>query len=154
MRHNLIRIFDLSLADTAKLCESIPAESFATIANGKNPAWIVGHHAVAADMACELCAGTATLKDWNPLFAPGTHPNPDLGATPSKSELLDALAERHAAAIAAFKAVSDDQLASQFPIPEYRDFFPTVGDAVIYLLAAHEGYHNGQLQQWKLASGA
>ena len=153
MRDNLIRIFDLSLAETNKLCENIPAESFAAIANGKNPAWIVGHHAVTADMACELSGGPALLKDWNPLFAPGTQATPDPAATPSKSELLNALAERHAAAVAAFKSTSDDHLASQFPIPEYRDFFPTIGDAVIYLLAAHEGYHNGQLQQWKLASG-
>lgn len=153
MRDNLIRIFDLSLADTTKLCENIPADAFTTIANGKNPAWIVGHHAVAADMACELCGGAARLGNWNPLFAPGSQPNADAAIHPTKAELLDALAERHATTVTAFKAASDTHLAAEFPIPEYREFFPTIGDGVIYLMAAHEGYHNGQLQQWKLASG-
>lgn len=153
MRNNLIRLFDHSLSETTKLCAAIPADAFSKVVNGKSPAWVTGHHAVAADMACELCGVAPRLGDWNPLFAPGSQPNSDPTANPSKCELLEALAERHAATVAAFKAVTDSHLASEFPIPAYREFFPSIGYGVIYLLAAHESYHNGQLQQWKLASG-
>ena len=37
-------------------------------------------------------------------------------------------------------------------MPEWRAYFPTIADAVVYLLVHHEPYHLGQLQQWKLAA--
>jgi hypothetical protein len=44
-------------------------------------------------------------------------------------------------------------LATEFPNPEYRAFFPTIGDAAFYLMAFHEGWHLGQLSTWRRAIG-
>lgn len=150
MRDYVIGLYNASLDETRKLAGDIPASSFRSVVGGKNPAWLVGHLAIGSDFICSLCGAGSGLDAWGPLFAPGTNPDSNT-AYPGKDELLGALEERHASALRALSDTSDAALAREFPIAEYRSFFPTVGSGVTYLLAAHEPYHNGQLQQWKLS---
>ncbi len=154
MRENILRLYAASLAETRTLCEDIPASDFHRVVNGKSPAWLVGHLAIGSDFAADLGAAKGRLNDWMPLFAPGSQPVGTPGAYPGKDELLAALAERHDVAAQALRDASDAHIHSELPIPDYRAFFPTIADAMIYLMASHEYYHNGQLQQWKLAARA
>lgn len=152
MRDNILRLYAASLEETRKLCEDIPAAQFNRIVNGKSPAWLVGHLAIGSDFVADLGAAQGRLNDWTPLFAPGSQPTETPNTYPSKDALLAALAERHAVAATIFREAADAHLHSELPIPEYRSFFPTIADAIVYLMASHEYYHNGQLQQWKLAA--
>ncbi|MBZ0171879.1 MAG: hypothetical protein K8E66_05820 [Phycisphaerales bacterium] len=52
-----------------------------------------------------------------------------------------------------FESVSGDVLASPFPVEAWRDDFPTLADAAVYVMAHHEGYHLGQITQWRRAAG-
>lgn len=154
MRDNILRLYAASLEETRKLCADIPAADFHRIRHGKSPAWLVGHLAIGSDFAADLGAAQGRLNDWTPLFAPGTWPTEAPNTYPTKDELLAALAERHTTAARIFREAADAHLHSELPIPEYRSYFPTIADAMVYLMASHEYYHNGQLQQWKLAANA
>lgn len=152
MRDNLLGVYAASLEETRTLCANIPEPGFRRILLGKSPAWLVGHLAVGSDFIADLCAAKGRLNDWMPLFAPGTQPAADNPAYPGKQALLDALGERHQAAIQAFAEATDAHLHSEPPMPEFRAYFPTIADAVVYLMASHEYYHNAQLRMWCLAS--
>lgn len=152
MRDTILRLYAASHEQARSLASDITEDDFRRIVNGKSPAWLIGHLAIAGDFAASLCNAEARLGDWSPLFAPDTQPAADNPAYPDKAALLGALSERHAAASDAFRSVSDEHLASELPMPEWRAYFPTIADAVVYLLAHHEPYHLGQLQQWKRAA--
>lgn len=152
MRESLIHLYNASLTEAHKLADDVPASDFAMVAGGKNAAWLLGHLCISADFLCTMCGGEGTLDAWGPLFMPGTEPVADAGRYPGKDELLAALDERHAAGVKALRAVGDDFLNSEFPTPDFRDFWPRVWDGVACMTAAHEPYHLGQLQQWKRAT--
>ena len=152
-RDFVTRLFAQSLEQTQKLVEPIACEDCASIKGGKHPAWIFGHHIVGADFASQLCGAPRGDGSMDERYVPGSTPLADRSAYPTKSELLAELSEAHAHATEAFKNVSDDVLAQPFPMEDYRSFFPRVGDGVVYLLAHHEPYHLGQLQQWAMSMG-
>ncbi|MFI4896789.1 MAG: DinB family protein [Phycisphaerales bacterium JB059] len=152
-RAYVTRLFDQSLEQTRTLVQPVACADCATLSGGKHPAWILGHLAVGADFASQLCARPRTDGPMDERFTPGSTPRAERNAYPTKAELLDWLASAHAHARQAFLDASDETLEALFPMEEYRSFFPKVGDGVTYLLAHHEPYHNGQLQQWTLAMG-
>ncbi|MEZ6244173.1 MAG: DinB family protein [Phycisphaerales bacterium] len=152
-RDFVTRLFAGSLDQATKMVEPIACEDCARLAGAKHPAWLLGHLVVGADFASSMCGLPMEHEAMHPLFAPGTIPEADRGKYPKKAELLELLTKAHARASAAFEKIPDDALAQEFPVEEYRSFFPRVGDGVVYLLAHHEPYHLGQLQQWALATG-
>ena len=152
MRAFLITEYERSPHETLRLVEDVPESAFNTIVNGKSPAWLVGHLAAGSEFICMLCGGTTAMGDLMPLFAPGSEPDASAGY-PSKAGLIALLEGRHAEAVRSFNATPDDAFDQPLPMDEYREFFPKLGNAVTYLMASHEPYHNGQLQQWRLAVG-
>ncbi len=147
------RLFAASLEEALKRSEPIACEDCAEISGGKHPAWHLGHLVVGADFAAGFCGGQRQHEKLDALFAPGTEPEANRGKYPSKAELISLLVAEHARVTDLFTQLDADALELPLPMEEYRSFFPRVGDAVVYLLAYHEPYHNGQLQQWCLATG-
>ena len=45
------------------------------------------------------------------------------------------------------------RLARSLPAERYRDLLPTIGDAVLHILAGHTAIHLGQLKVWRRAAG-
>ena len=84
---------------------------------------------------------------------PGSECVSDRSIYAKKDELLSVLDRVHTDLASAFESVSDDVLASPFPVEEWRDFFPTLADAAVYVMTHHEGYHLGQITQWRRAAG-
>ena len=80
-------------------------------------------------------------------------PKDDPNAYGSPEACLAELARVHALLAGSFEAADDALLSSPFPKEEWRSFFPTLGDMAFYMLCHHEGYHLGQLSQWRRAVG-
>ncbi|MFA9478438.1 DinB family protein [Phycisphaerales bacterium AB-hyl4] len=118
-----------------------------------HPAWVLGHLCVYNSVSSKLLGGEALCPEaWETTFGMGSTPQPSADAYPSKQTLLDTFASSTTSAMDALLSASEDAL--QQPAPEVmRDFFPTVGDYVLYDLTAHVGFHLGQLSAWRRAMG-
>lgn len=139
-----------------QLVTDVPDEEFAEQpAPGLNhPAWTLGHLIVTADYTLQLLGARPTAPDgWGTLFNPGTVPDPNRGAYPSKGELMNAYEAGHGAVNAAAAAADPNQMARPNPSEGMRARFPTLGDFVGYLLTTHEAGHLGQLSAWRRMMG-
>lgn len=154
MNAYLIGQFDYTLGEARKLMQGVPCERCAEMkGTSKHPAWIIGHLVVAADLMGMIAGEKLALESWQELYAPGGEPRPDRKLYPKKDELMGALAERHAALNARVKTMTQRDFEAVLPIEDYRSFFPTVGHAAVYMMAAHEMYHLGQLSVWRNVAG-
>ncbi len=154
MNQYLVSRYAHTLSEAQRLMESVDCERCAEMAGtSKNPAWIIGHLAVAGDLMGSLAGGEMKYAHWHELYSPGKEPKPDRSIYPKKDELMDALAERHGALSARVAGLTDADFRAELPMEAYRSFFPTLGDAAIYMMAAHEMYHLGQLSIWRNAAG-
>jgi hypothetical protein len=119
-----------------------------------HPAWTLGHLVISADYTLKLLgAPTVAPEGWGGLFFPGTVPDPNRSAYPSKGELLNTYEAAHAAVAAAAAAADPAQMARPNPVESFRPRFPTLGDMVAYLLTTHEAGHLGQLSAWRRTMG-
>ena len=139
-----------------QLLADVPDEEFAEQpAPGLNhPAWTLGHLAIAADYFLTL-VGQKPLspEGWGGLFNPGTVPDPNRGAYPSKAELMNAYEAGHAAVAEAAANADPAAMAKENPVAGLKARFPTFGDLVGYLLTTHEAGHLGQLSAWRRVMG-
>jgi len=161
MREAVLGSYAMTLNTAHGLVADVPCERFTELPfdGAKHPGWVLGHLAIAGAM------GAAHLREpQNPspsfegvpaewMAACMGEPTADRGAYGTKDQLLAALDRAHADFAAGFAAASDETLATEFPNPDYRGFFPTLGAGAFYLLTHHEGYHLGQLSQWRRAAG-
>lgn len=157
MKDWLIKAYATSLGDAQRMMEDVECADCARIVHNvnKHPAWVVGHLAVAGDLIVGVLGGEATLEAWHPLFAPTPEAAPvdDRAKYPTKAELMDALGDRHRVVGERMAGLNEAGLDAALPIEAYREFWPTVRDALGDLMALHEPYHLGQLSQWKRAAG-
>lgn len=139
-----------------QLVADLPDEELAEQpAPGLNhPAWTLGHLVIAADYGLKLLGGQPTAPDgWGAVFYPGTVPDPNRAAYPSKGELMNAYEAAHAALDAAAAAVDPAQVGRTNPVESMRARFPTLADLLGYLLTTHEAAHLGQLSAWRRMMG-
>ncbi len=162
MRQHVLNTYAMTL-ETAKhlvndvecvRCAEMPYES------AKHPAWTLGHLAIASGMAASFLDPSLDLgsmggvpDEWAKVSAPGVEITGERDAYAKKDELIAQLERTHTLTAKAFENASDDLLASAFPNPDYRAFWPTIGDGAFYMMAYHEGWHLGQLSQWRMAAG-
>ncbi len=160
MKDYLLNTYAMTHGLARNLVADVPCERFAEVpyAGAKHPAWVLGHLTIAGAM------GVAYLKDptnptppiegvpqeWMPLFM--GPPEPNRAVYPTKDELLAAFDQAHAGFSAAVQQAPEAAFGMEFPNEQYRAFFPTLGAAGFYLMAHHEGYHLGQLSQWRRAA--
>lgn len=141
-------------------CWDIPdermAEQFPGIPN--HPAWTLSHLWLSSAFVLKLLgvdttpADDAESRDAMARFGPGSIPVPDASAYEKRDPLLSRLESLHMQVDNAVR----ERHAEYFdkPSPEFlRQFSPTLGRIILYLIAAHESYHLGQLVLWKKAAG-
>ena len=91
--------------------------------------------------------------EWTALFDWNSSPSSDASKYPSKSVLLKALEDAHAGVAAALAGVPESRWTESTPIDEVRGFLPTLGDCFVFVMAAHENMHLGQLSAWRRVQG-
>tara|TARA_Y100001933_G_scaffold167365_1_gene165549 strand:- start:153 stop:659 length:507 start_codon:yes stop_codon:yes gene_type:complete len=160
MRRQILNLYAMTLDTAERLVADIPCERFAELPypDAKHPAWVLGHLALGGGMMLAYLRGESegfggVPEAWAPVCMPGAALRDERTAYASKDELLAELRRIHSELAEAFSNASDELLASPFPNEAYRSFFPTNADAAVYLMAHHEGYHLGQLSQWRRAAG-
>lgn len=160
MRQQILNLYAMTLADAERLTADVPCERFAELpfTDAKHPSWVLAHLAIGSGMMVGFLSGKdgefgCVPEAWAGVAKPGSPSYSDRGQFAGKDELLSTLREVHQQLAGAFENASDEDLAREFPNPDYRSFFPTIGDAAAYLMAHHEGYHLGQLSQWRRAAG-
>lgn len=162
-RDQILATYARTLADAKRLAGDVPDDRFAELpfTGAKHPAWVLSHLCVASGMAAAFLSNDATdhggMSGIDPEIAaksgPGSAPEADRALYVSKDVLLSELERVHGLADERLRAIDDAALAAEFPLEDYRAFWPTTGDAAVYMLGYHEGYHLGQLSQWRTAAG-
>lgn len=145
-----------SLRQIEEMLSNVPDEAMARQFPGvvNHPAWTIGHLCTSSAFVLFLLEEKldASLQLEREKYGPGSVPNSTRSNYPSKQQLLAELRSMHTQVAKAVEAKHDAYFAKQAP-EAVRSFFPTIGRGVMYLIACHEPYHQGQLAQWKKAAG-
>lgn len=161
LRQVLIDLYGQNLDYARRLLAGIDEEaSVLQPAPGMNhPRWILGHLVGTADRVtwCWTLREEAVFSPgWHALFGRDSQPVADARRYPPLVELLEHLAERHAAVTEVIQradpVIGEYALSSDVP-ESYRQRFPTVGHALVHSMISHEQMHLGQLSAWRRARG-
>jgi hypothetical protein len=156
MTDPLLHTWNLNLGYAKRLVADIPDDKMALqpVAGMNHAAWVLGHLACTADMLGAMiglkpvCAADwATLFDWN------SSPSGDPSRYPSKATLLQALEDAHAGIATALPNVAEARWPETTPLEAVRGLLPTMGDCFVFVMAAHENMHLGQLSAWRRVQG-
>lgn len=162
MREAILGTYAMTLDTARRLMEGVECADCAgaPYPDAKHPAWTLSHLCVASGMAASFLDESGqesplggVPEAWAGVSSPGMPITNERSAYASKDELLAELERLHGVVAERFAGASDAFLAREFPSPDYREFWPTVGHAAFYMLAYHEGYHLGQMSQWRRAAG-
>jgi len=152
----LLHAWNLNLGYAKRLVAEIPDDqmAFQPAAHMNHPAWVLGHLACTADMLGAMIGVKPVCPPpWIGLFDWNSEPFSDASRYPSKAVLLKALEDAHAAVAAALPSVPETRWIEHTPIEEVRGFLPTLGDCFVFVMAAHENMHLGQLSAWRRVQG-
>ncbi len=152
MTDPLLHTWNLNLGYAKRLVADIPDDKMTLqpAPDMNHAAWVLGHLACTADMLADMIgarpvcpAGWVSLFDWN------SSPSSEPSAYPSKATLLRALEDAHAGVAAALPLVPESRWPETTPLEAVRSFLPTLGDCLVFVMAAHENMHLGQLSAWR-----
>lgn len=152
----LLHTWNMNLAYAKRLVADLPdARMTDQPAPGMNhAAWVLGHLACTADMlGAMIGVPPACPPEWTELFDWNSSPTSDSERYPSKDELLAALEEAHARMAAALSGIPATRWTEPTPLEGIRAFLPTLGDCFVFVMAAHENMHLGQLSAWRRVQG-
>jgi hypothetical protein len=153
----LIDTFDRSIAFLRQSVVSLTDEQM-VLQSPEVPnhaAWTLGH----VIHSCEQIGAEVGVPGWLPAgwagrFGTGSTPVPSAEAYPSREELLAALADAASRVRAALDVLPASGTAAPLPDVRAREVLPTVGHALVQVLAAHTAFHAGQLSVWCRAIGS
>lgn len=156
MIEELLNSYVLTVTDVRASADGLSSElmvrQFPGVPN--HPAWTIGHLVFSAQAIGEEIGLAPWLSpSWVALFRTGSVPQPEASAYPSRSELLDALADAHDRISRRLRALGSEAMSAPLPDVRYRSIFPTVGHAVAHVLSGHTSFHLGQLSVWRRAAG-
>jgi len=152
----LLHAWNLNLSYAKRLVADIPDDNMALqpAPEMNHAAWVLGHLACTADMLGGMIGVKPVCPaEWGSLFDWNSSPSSDAGTYPSKATLLKALEDAHAGIAAALPAVPEARWSETTPIEAVRGFLPTLGDCFVFVMAAHENIHLGQLSAWRRIQG-
>ena len=156
MTGHLLHTWNLNLGYAKRLVADIPDDTMAyqPAPDMNHAAWVLGHLACTADML----GGMISLKpvcppEWPARFDWNSSPSSDASHYPSKAGLLQALEDAHAGIAAALPGVPESRWLETTPLEAVRGFLPTIGDCFVFVMAAHENMHLGQLSAWRRVQG-
>jgi hypothetical protein len=156
MTKNILHAYGLNLYIAETLVKDLTPEQWTAQPHGliNHPCWSIGHLVKTADDLCRSLGVASTLPDgWAVTFKAGTPPDPDAAANPTKDEVMTAHREFHTKLSEAFSGMDQATLDREHPDENTRKHFPTIGDATVFLLTAHEMDHLGQIAAWRRAMG-
>ena len=157
MLNHVTYLYGFNLGFAERLVKDLSTEQMAAQQPGgviNHPAWSLGHLVVSADNLAQLLGLDSNLPEgWREIFLTGGEPSGDPSAYPSKEEILGALKWQHARNTEAVKNTDTSLLAEPHPNEERRQYFPTLGDMVVFLMTSHEMQHLGQIAAWRRAMG-
>lgn len=152
----LLHTWNLNLGYAKRLVADIPDDTmaFQPAAHMNHAAWVLGHLACTADMLGAMIGVKPVCPPaWTSLFDWNSNPSSDASQYPAKTVLLKALEDAHVGIAAALPSVPEARWSEPTPIEEVRGFLPTLGDSFVFVMAAHENMHLGQLSAWRRVQG-
>ena len=136
-------VADLSIEDMVVQPKSVP----------NHAAWTIGHLVHSSQtIGGQLGLSPWLLEEWGERFGTASLPIANVEAYPGKQILLNALEDGHARISQRLHEMDETELSAPLPDLRYRDQFPTIGHAVIHILAGHTALHVGQLTIWRRAT--
>lgn len=155
MIDHVLRTFGLNLMLAEMLVQDLTPEQMTQQPHGliNHPAWNLGHLVSSTHEVCKLTGIDSSLPDgWAGKFNAGAPPDPEPAKNPSKEELLAELRACHERVSQALP-LDADTMTKPHPDEGTRQYFPTIGDHVVYMMTAHEMDHLGQVAAWRRAMG-
>lgn len=112
--------------------------------------WTLGHIIFSCQgMAVELGAEPWLADDWESTFGYGSEPSPDRSCYLTKAEMLRFLDDSASRLCDSIRMANESLLGKTVP----DETLPTMGHMLLHVVAAHTGYHAGQLAVWRRAIG-
>ncbi|HYE61944.1 MAG TPA: hypothetical protein VD997_08095 [Phycisphaerales bacterium] len=124
-----------------------------------HPTFCYGHLAIYPARMLKVAGLDSTAAacppEWDNLFKAGSPCLDDKDGTiyPAFSTITAALFKNMDAAFAQLSTLDDKVLLNQMPDERYREFFPTVGIGLNFLLNNHVMMHLGQVSVWRRCFG-
>lgn len=149
---SVLHSFGYSLDFLREQVADVADRHLAVIPTGfsNHPAWTIGHIAFACQMLGAVAGvGTFLPVDWGERHGPGSLPSEDRSKYGSKDDLLAALQLGQERITTALRGLDDAALDKVFPVPAYREVFPTVRHAFTQVLVGHTSFHVGQVSVWR-----
>lgn len=156
MVDHLTYLYQFNLQYAEQLVKDVPADQMAAQPSGviNHPAWSLGHLVVSSNHLAQILGLQSNLPDgWGETFKTGGEPSGDLSEYPTKRRLLDSLKAQHVRNIEAVRRFDTARFAEPHPNEGMRNYFPTVGDMIVFMMTAHEMDHLGQVAAWRRAMG-
>ena len=152
----LLHTWNLNLGYAKRLVADVLEETMALQPSPgiNHAAWVLGHLACTADMLANMIGVSPVCpSDWAALFDWNSSPSSDASLYPSKATLLQALEDAHTGIAAALPDFPEARWTETTPLEAVRGFLPTTGDCLVFVMAAHENMHLGQLSAWRRVQG-
>ncbi len=132
-----------------------PAEmTHQPVAGMNHPAWILAHLAASAGEVVNMLGGQSPVpEDWWGRYGMDSKLSDNPDDYPDRQTLVETYDAAHGAMLTAIGAATDEVLQRPTPIEDLRQMLPTIGDAVVFEVTAHEATHLGQLSAWRRAAG-
>lgn len=153
MIEQIINSFQLRLAEVRRLVSDLSDRQMTTQPAGVRmnpPAWQLGHIVCSMQaIGGEMGISPWLSESWTLRFRQGSRTMVDADGCPNRDELLSALADGERRIVERLRAMTADDLAGPLPDTRFRDAFPSLGHAVLHILAGHVAVHVGQLAAWR-----
>ena len=156
MLNHIIRQYGFNLHFAKILVADVSPEQLSQQPGGvvNHPAWSLGHLVLSSNLLAQFVGLDSDLPErYEDLFKAGSVPHDNAADYPLKDELIAALEAQHARVVEAVKALEPATFAEPHPEEGPRQYFPTRGDMITFLMTAHEMDHLGQVVAWRRAAG-
>ncbi|MEM8873452.1 MAG: DinB family protein [Planctomycetota bacterium] len=149
---HLVEQFKYTTEKMIEIAESVDREHWASQPGGvrNHPAWTLPHCAMGNGMLLGFLGKDGLCPEaWGENTGNGSMPSMDRTEYPPDADVVDVL--RKQAAEITVEAIEAADLGAEMPHEGMREFWPTVGHAVAYMLVHHLADHKGQLLAWRRA---
>lgn len=138
-----------------KLVDDIPPEKFFQQPTNlpNHPGWQIAHLTFVRATMCNILGSPApvSMETLQP-FAPGSAPSTDPALCRDKAHWLAMFDQVHAHFSSLIPKLTEEQLR-QPPPERFRSRFPQVRHVLATMASTHDGWHIGQLTDWRRAMG-